>query len=131
MNLLPILFAVNFSLLLLHEMDAIRAKEWKMFIILKDMPEETAYIAFSLIHFPLYIWVIFSVSQYWNGSYALVWLIADVFLILHAGVHLLFRKHADNGFKSAYSNMLIYAMAALSAAHLIMIFCISVRRGLS
>jgi hypothetical protein len=103
-------------------MDAIRAKEWKMFIILKDMREETAYITFSLIHLPLYVWVIFSISQYWSGEYALVWLIADVFLILHAGVHFLFRKHAANSFTSAYSNALIYGMALLSAVHLMLLF---------
>ena len=36
------------SLLLIHEMDAIRTKEWKMFIILKDMADETAYKIFAV-----------------------------------------------------------------------------------
>jgi len=54
MNWLPILFAFNFSLLLLHEMDAIRAKEWKMFAVLKNMNEQNGYIVFSLLHLPLY-----------------------------------------------------------------------------
>ena len=122
MNWLPILFAINFSLLLLHEMDAIRAREWKMFIILKSLKEETAYIVFSLIHLPLYAWVILTVSQVWSGGYAFVWLICDVFMIAHAAIHFLFRKHAANGFHSAYSNILIYSMALIAAVHFIMMF---------
>lgn len=122
MNWLPVLFAFNFSLLLLHEMDAIRAKEWKMFIFLKDMKEQTGYIVFSLIHLPLYFWVIYTVSQVWSGGYAIVYLLTDVFLIAHAVIHYFFRKHAANDFSTIYSNILIYSMAALSVIHLILLF---------
>ena len=121
MNWLPVLFAFNFSLLLLHEMDAIRAKEWKMFIFLKDMKEQTGYIVFSLIHLPLYFWVVYTVSQVWSGGYAIVYLLTDVFLIAHAVIHYFFRKHAANGFSTIYSNILIYSMATLSVIHLILL----------
>ena len=120
MNWLPIMFALNFSLLLLHEMDAVRAKEWNMLAILKNMKDSIAFIVFSLIHLPLYAWVIYTVSQTWSIGYAFVWLLVDVFLIVHAAIHFFFRKHTANGFKSAYSNILIYAMCALSALHLAM-----------
>ena len=120
MNLLPVLFALNFSLLLLHEMDAIRAKEWKMFLILKDMSEQAGYVAFALIHLPLYFWVIFTISQVWSGGYALVYLLTDLFLIFHTGIHFFFRKHAANGFSGAYSNILIYAMGAIAVVHLLL-----------
>ncbi|MEM5012432.1 DUF6713 family protein [Niallia taxi] len=42
------------SLFLLHEMDAIRRSEWRMFIVLKDTEDSTAYMVFTLIHLPLY-----------------------------------------------------------------------------
>jgi hypothetical protein len=103
-------------------MDAVRAKEWKMFIILKDMKEQSGYILFSLLHLPLYFWVIFTVSQVWSGGYAPVYLLTDIFLIAHAVIHFFFRKHAENGFNSAYSMILIYCMAALSAVHLFLLF---------
>jgi hypothetical protein len=121
MNMLPVLFAFNFSLLLLHEMDAIRAKEWKMFIFLKDMKEQAGYIVFSLIHLPLYFWVILTVSQIWSGGFAIVYLLTDIFLIAHAIIHFFFRKHSENGFNSAYSNILIYAMAGLGMIHLLLL----------
>ena len=122
MNWIPVLFALNFSLLLLHEMDAVRAREWKMFIILKSMREETAYIIFSVVHLPLYFWVIFTVSQTHSSGYAFVYLITDVFLIAHTVIHFFFRRHAANGFFSAYSNALIYIMGVLALIHLILIF---------
>jgi hypothetical protein len=122
MDWLSKFYAILFSLLLLHEMDAIRTKEWKMFIVLKDMKEQTGYIVFSLIHLPLYAWVIYSVSQTWNGSYALIWLLTDVFLVIHAMIHFGFRKHTANGFQSVYSNILIYGTAALSVLHFFLMF---------
>jgi len=122
MNWIPVLFAFNFSLLLLHEMDAIRAKEWRMFIVFKSMREETAYTVFSLVHLPLYFWVIFTISQVFSSGYAFVYLITDVFLIFHTAIHFLFRRHKANGFTSVYSNMLIYVMGLLAVIHMFMLF---------
>ena len=121
LNWIPFLFAVNFSLLLLHEMDAIRAKEWKMFAILKDMKEQTGYIVFTLLHLPLYIWVVFSISQIWSGHYAFVYLATDIFLITHAILHFFFRRNNANEFSPIYSNILIYSMALLAIWHLVLI----------
>ena len=121
MNWIPYLFALNFSLLLLHEMDAIRAKEWKMFIILKDMKEQTGYIVFALLHLPLYFWVVFSISQVWSYQYGFVYLVTDIFLIAHAILHFFFRRNSANEFSSIYSNILIYSMALLAILHLILI----------
>ena len=120
MNWLPILFALNVSLLFLHEMDAIRAKEWKMIIVLKDMKEQTGYLVFSLAHLPLFFWIIFVISQTVIGGYVLVWLLTDIFLIAHAGIHFFFRKHSANGFNNAYSNILIYGMAVLGLIHILL-----------
>ncbi|MCL1852166.1 MAG: hypothetical protein FWF88_03930 [Peptococcaceae bacterium] len=119
MNWMLALFALNFSLLLLHEMDAIRAKEWKMFIFLKDMKEQTGYCVFALVHLPLYFLVIYLMAHLYARQ---VFLLVDGFLIVHAVIHFLFRKHAANGFHSAYSNMLIYSMAVLAIAHFVMMF---------
>lgn len=122
MNLLPIVFALNFSLLLLHEMDAIRSKEWRMFIILKDMREESAYIVFSLVHLPLYFWMIYTISQTVAGGYVVPWLALDAFLIFHTTIHFCFRKKAANAFTSAYSNILIYGLGILTALHMVLLF---------
>lgn len=116
--LATLFFVFILSLLLLHEMDAIRTKEWRMFIILKDLPEETAYRVFSILHLPLYFAAL--VALVWgglNGNFIL-FIILDLFLVAHAFIHFGFRNHASNGFTSLYSKVLIYVMGALSVAHL-------------
>ncbi len=120
MNTNTILLALIISLLLLHEMDAIRTKEWKMFIILKDMTDETAYKIFLFAHLPLYFLVIFLILH--NNSNILLPIIIDIFLIGHAIVHFCFRKKENNGFTSLYSKIIIYALGMLAVIHLYLQF---------
>jgi hypothetical protein len=114
----PILFVIILSLLIVHEMDAIRAKEWKMFLVLKDMAEETAYRVFVLIHIPLYLFA-FAVLFYDGAvvSYVLK-VVIDVFLLGHAIIHYGFRKHSNNGFQSRFSKIIIYSMPVFALLHL-------------
>lgn len=64
-SFLLVFFLFNFSLFLLHEMDAIRRSEWKLFIVLKDMEESKAYRVFTFIHLPLYTIILcFLFSKY-------------------------------------------------------------------
>ncbi len=116
-----IIFSVIISLLLIHEMDAIRTKEWKMFVILKDMPEETAYRIFALIHLPLYFVVFYVI--YCGGATAnyVLKIIIDIFLLGHAVIHYGFRKHHNNGFISQFSKIIIYSMSVLALIHLCLI----------
>ncbi|XVL60972.1 hypothetical protein PWP87_04070 [Paenibacillus amylolyticus] len=53
-DFLLVLFLFNLSLFLLHEMDAIRRSEWKLFMVLKDMEDDKAYRYFTWIHLPMY-----------------------------------------------------------------------------
>ena len=57
------------ALLFAHEMDAVRKQEWKMFIVLKDMKNEKAYLVFLSLQIPLYT--------------AVLMLLFHLFLILH------------------------------------------------
>ncbi|WP_342778478.1 DUF6713 family protein [Paenibacillus sinopodophylli] len=109
------IFSINFAFLLLHEMDAIRAKEWRMFIILKDMEDKRAFRVFTILHLPLYSFLLFSfVSQQ-----ILSFVIIDLFLILHSIVHFFFEKHPNNDFKNLYSRLMIYPMGFLGVLHLL------------
>ncbi len=121
MSVTFILFTINLSLLILHEMDAIRAKEWKMFIVLKDMKEKTAYLIFALAHLPLYIWVILLIPRLVMGECIALYLGVNLFLVFHTIIHFLFRKKLDNGFTSVYSNLLIYSMGALAVIDLLLL----------
>lgn len=114
-NIWTFLFIVNISLLLVHEMDAVKNREWRMFIVLKDMEDEKAGRIFLLAHVPLYATALFLLM---SPAKLILFYILDVFLILHAVVHFGFRHHKHNSFTSTISKAIIYMMAAISAVHL-------------
>lgn len=117
-NVLLVLFLVNLSLFLLHEMDAIRRSEWRLFFILKDMEDSKAYKVFTFIHLFLYI-IILSLlfSQYQT---VLFWIL-DLFFIIHAILHLFFERHPRNEFKNSFSRFIIYPMGILAVLHLLLL----------
>jgi len=99
-----VFFVVGLSLILTHEMDAIRLKEWKMFVVLSA----TAYVAFTALHIPLYIllfWGLFAPGGAGIQSSLIAGL--SMFFIVHTILHLLFLKHPDNQFTSVFSWLLI------------------------
>lgn len=120
--LLKLLFCVNIALIILHEMDAIKCKEWNMFIILKDIKENMAYLIFSIVHLPLYIGLIYLIS-YGNANTKNIFSIyIDIFLIFHWTIHYAFRNKQQNHFKNLYSSMIINSMGIISLLHIIFLF---------
>ncbi|MBG9942131.1 DUF6713 family protein [Brevibacillus formosus] len=118
-DLLLVIFLINLSLFLLHEMDAIRRSEWRLFIVLKDMEDSKAYKVFTFIHLPLYTIILYLLfSKYQTVTF---WVL-DLFFIIHAILHLFFEKHPRNGFKNTFSRTIIYPMGILAAIHLILLF---------
>ena len=118
-----VLFLVNLSLFLLHEMDAIRRSEWRLFIVLKDMDDTKAYQVFTFIHLFLYVIILcFLFSQYQT----IVFWILDLFFILHTILHFLFERHPRNDFKNSFSRMIIYSMGILAVFHLLFLMRISI-----
>jgi hypothetical protein len=115
-----ILFAMTLSFLLVHEMDAVRAKEWNMFVFLKDMKEDTAYRVFTGIHLLIYLCAFYALMYGGTAAYAAK-LVVDIFLLGHAFLHIAFRKHSKNGFQNFFSKIAIYSASALALAHLILL----------
>ncbi|MFJ7666376.1 DUF6713 family protein [Lysinibacillus sp. NPDC097195] len=117
-DLLLVLFLFNLSLFLLHEMDAIRRSEWRLFIVLKDLEDSKAYKIFTFIHLFLYV-IIFSFlfSQYQTALF----LVLDIFFIIHAGLHFLFERHPRNEFKNLFSRSIIYPIGIIAIVHLLLL----------
>ena len=112
-------FYIGFSLLLIHEMDAIRQREWKLFIFLSSLREETAYVVFTALHIPLYIvlfWGLFGDGSGINDGLVIA---LDCFLIIHVFLHLLFIRHKDYQFTSVFSWVLILGAGIAGALDLI------------
>ncbi|WP_363325768.1 DUF6713 family protein [Paenibacillus vandeheii] len=115
-DLLLVLFLFNLSLFLLHEMDAIRRSEWKLFIVLKDMEDEKAYKFFTFVHLPLYTVIL---ALLFSSYQTITFWVLDIFFIIHAALHLFFEKHPRNEFKNTYSRSFIYPMGIIGAVHLL------------
>ncbi len=112
------LFFLNLSLLIIHEFDAIRRKEWRLFIFLKNLEDERAYQVFTLLHLPFLLLIFWFLTQATAPSQFSFQVIVDIFLIIHLGLHLLFRNHERNHFSGKFSKGIIQSMAFLGLAHL-------------
>ncbi|NQV37527.1 MAG: hypothetical protein HQ509_05925 [Candidatus Marinimicrobia bacterium] len=98
-------FHLALSFIIVHEMDAIRCKEWRILPGLSLLKDNLGYKVFIFIHIPLYS-IIF---WFLLNSQSRVGLIKglDIFFIVHIGLHLLFLKHTENEFKGWISWALI------------------------
>jgi hypothetical protein len=113
-------FFVAFSFILVHEMDAIRQREWRLFPFLSALNDERGYLVFTAIHVPLYtalLWGLFPGGNTINRSLVIG---LDIFFIIHVGLHLLFMRHPDYQFRSWLSWALILGAGVAGGADLLM-----------
>lgn len=88
-----IYFYLGISFILMHEMDAIRCKEWRIFPGLSLLDDKMGQTIFIFAHVPLFF-IIFYFLENMAFQKGL-----DIFLIIHCFLHILFLKHQKNEFK--------------------------------
>jgi hypothetical protein len=96
-----IYFYLALSFILLHEMDAMRQQEWLIFPGLSYLDEKTGYVVFTILHLPLYFFLLVGLQNPESNAQLIKGL--DIFFMIHVGLHLLFLKHPKNPFKSVFS----------------------------
>jgi hypothetical protein len=106
------LFLTVVSFLFVHELDAIRQREWRFFFTPLSVSDETAYRIFVSLHAPLFVLVL------WFVESPLVQLGLNAFIIVHGFLHLRFRNHPLIRFDSWFSRFWIFGGASLGAIHL-------------
>lgn len=111
-------FLLGLCFLLVHEMDAIRCKEWRIFPVTSRMEDEAGYLAFTALHVPLYALMLWGLSG--DAHRGLIFSL-DVFFIVHVILHLLYVNHPEYGFRSTFSRTLILGAGAFGALDLILI----------
>jgi len=89
-------FYSGLSLMMIHEMDAIRCREWRIFPGLSFLDDKSGFIIFLLAHFPLFFLLFYGLQSI-NNEGLIKGL--DYFFIIHFGLHLLFLMHKRNEFK--------------------------------
>lgn len=99
-------FFVGLSLILVHEMDAIRCQEWTIFPLVSRLNEKAGYFVFTALHVLLYLLVFWGLYGQ-NGLNPGLIMGLDIFFIIHVFLHVLFLKHPKNQFKSVFSWVII------------------------
>jgi len=81
----------------MHEMGAIRCREWRIFSGLSLLSDKLGHVIFVFAHLPLFF-IIFWQSTYSPNIKAFV-RDFDIFIVVHLGLHILLLKHKNNEFK--------------------------------
>ena len=87
-------YLLGLTFILMHEMDAMRCREWRIFPGLSMLNDRLGLILFVFLHIPLFYAVLYA-TQYHHEAFRVGF---DYFLMVHVGLHLLFLKHKNNEF---------------------------------
>ena len=113
-----IFFYIGLSLLMMHEMDAIRCREWRIFPGLSMLSDKVGHIVFLFLHIPLFYFV------FWNLIYSQgvesFMCGLNIFMIVHLGLHILFLKHKNNEFTDWISWSIIIGAGLCGLIDLVM-----------
>lgn len=105
-----IIFYFGLSLLFLHEMDAIKRKEWRMIYPFFKFSDEIGYYIFTAIHLPI-IYSIFHILLFCDKEFVSNFkIILSFFFILHLLLHFGFIKHRKNELNTLFSWLIISLM---------------------
>ena len=113
-------FFLGFALLLVHEMDAVRLGEWRIFPLLRSLREEAGHVAFTALHVPIYALLLALLFGDGGASSAVI-VGMDAFFIIHVALHVVFRNHPENRFGSAFSWSLIAGAGACGLVDLVLL----------
>ncbi len=112
-------FLLRFCLLLTHEMDAIRCKEWRIFPGTSRLGDEAGYRVFTALHIPLYALLLWGLAGDGTMTRGLV-IGLDAFFVIHLFLHLFLRNLPSNGFNSVFSRALFLGAGSCGALDLLL-----------
>jgi hypothetical protein len=81
----------------MHEMDAIRCKEWRIFPGLSLLSDKLGQRVFLFAHLPLFFFIFWKLTCSENIEAFIFGF--NLFMMVHLVLHILFLKHKNNEFK--------------------------------
>lgn len=109
------LFLINIAWITTHELDAIHHHEWRILPLTSWMNDIWGYRVFVLAHIPLMIVLMWGIT---SREFQIIF---DVFLVIHVGLHGLFRNHPHYTFNNRLSVLLIVGVVPFAILHLMLI----------
>ena len=113
-----LLFWTMIAAFFTHELDATKRHEWRVFPVMRFLPEKLGEQAFIWLHVPLFGAVLWYGQ---NGADTLFAMSVSAFAIVHVGLHWVFRNHPAYEFNNVSSWCLIGLTGLLGAAHLALV----------
>ena len=110
-----IFFLLGLSFMTMHEMDAVRKREWVIISQPLKLDDTLAYRVFTLVHLPALMLMFWALPSP-NFQIGL-----SIFMIFHAMVHFALRKYQHFTF-DRFSYLLIYAPIITSVLHLLLVY---------
>jgi len=112
---MSIYFLLGLSFILTHELDAMTAKEWRIFPGLSLLDDERGRQWFVALHIPLFAVLLWGLT----GAHQKSWIWGfDIFTIVHLVAHILMHKHSENGFRRPLSWFIIVGAAVMGGVDL-------------
>jgi hypothetical protein len=113
--------ASSVILLFIHELDACHKGEWRMFKFMRKLNEKTQYLIFLYAHIPLSIFLFYYLWTVMSFNNIILWVIVNIFLILHFAIHVIARKWESNVFHSFNSFVFILGAAITGLLNLCLV----------
>lgn len=110
-------YYLGLSLFIMHEMDAIRCREWRMFPGLSLLNDKVGHLIFMLAHIPIFYFLLKSLTVGPNQETPIEEM--SIFMIVHLVLHILFLKHKKNEFTDWISWTIIIGTALCGLLELI------------
>ena len=100
-------FYLGFIFITVHEMDAVRCKEWRIFPGLSRLSDALGAKIFIIAHIPIFLCVLWLYASFPDG----LRISMDVFCVSHLLLHIVYAKHKKNEFKGVFSWLIIIGCA--------------------
>ncbi len=112
------MFALAFSLLVSHELDAMIRAEWELLPGLETLSPDLAPDVFNLLHVPLVAAAVWLVTSPNGRTRRLTMIVCESLFVGHAIAHTLVRGAERYQFEPPVETMTVYGAAVVSAIHL-------------
>ncbi len=117
-----IFFYLGLSFLIMHEMDAMRCREWRIFPGLSLLSGKLGLRIFVFAQIPIFYYIFWRLTADQDTEAFIKGL--DIFMIVHLGLHVLFLKHRNNEFVDWISWVIIIGAGVCGLLDLISTFYI-------
>jgi hypothetical protein len=109
---------LGISLLILHEIDAIRANEWKIINGVSSWVFKIGHFLITIVQLPLIILLLWYIET--KGIHKSILYIFDIFLLMHVGSHLFIFRLKENPFTHWLSWAIIIGTSVCGAVDMVL-----------